>query len=112
MRHLGRPSCVSGARSSHTLYSGKGSATLADNTVLQFTPLPDASRYRVDVETENGTTVFRWRLDCQLWCFLGHSSTGGFARRLSAARAWAVSALNVTNSAVAVSPTPSSVRTC
>lgn len=41
------------------LYPDSGTATLADSTVLRFTPVPDASLYRVEVEAENGTRVFQ-----------------------------------------------------
>ena len=41
------------------LYPDTGASTLADRTVLRFTAVPDASRYRVDVETESGKTVFQ-----------------------------------------------------
>ena len=46
---------IRGATITH-LYPDSGSATLADSTVLRFTPVADASRYRVEVETETGTT--------------------------------------------------------
>jgi hypothetical protein len=48
---------IRGATMTH-LYPDAGSATLADSTVLRFMPVPDASRYRVEVETETGTSVF------------------------------------------------------
>jgi hypothetical protein len=41
------------------LYPDAGSATLADSTVLRFEPLPDASRYRVDVQIESGASVLQ-----------------------------------------------------
>jgi hypothetical protein len=40
------------------LYPDSGATTLADSTVLRFTPLPDASRYRVEVRADNGARVF------------------------------------------------------
>ena len=48
---------IRGATMTH-LYPDAGSATLADSTVLRFMPAPDASRYRVEVETETGISVF------------------------------------------------------
>lgn len=41
------------------LYPDSGSSTLADGTVLRFAALPDASRYRVEVESETGASVFQ-----------------------------------------------------
>jgi hypothetical protein len=41
------------------LYPDRGAATLADSTVLRFTPVRNASRYRVEVETETGASVFQ-----------------------------------------------------
>jgi hypothetical protein len=41
------------------LYPDLGAATLAESTVLRFDPVPDASRYRVDVQTESGVSVFQ-----------------------------------------------------
>ena len=41
------------------LYPGADAATLTESTVLRFTPVKDASRYQVELETESGTTVFQ-----------------------------------------------------
>jgi hypothetical protein len=41
------------------LYPDDGASTLPESTVLRFTPIPGASRYSVEVETESGTTVFQ-----------------------------------------------------
>ena len=41
------------------LYPDRGSATLAESTVLRFAPDPHASRYAVEVQTESGTRVLQ-----------------------------------------------------
>lgn len=41
------------------LYPRRGAATVAESTVLRFEPVPEASRYRVDVQTESGASVFQ-----------------------------------------------------
>jgi hypothetical protein len=41
------------------LYPDARATALADTTVLRFMPLPDASRYQVDVHTDFGASVFR-----------------------------------------------------
>ena len=41
------------------LHPGDGEVTLAESTVLRFSPVAEASRYSVAVETESGTTVFQ-----------------------------------------------------
>lgn len=40
------------------LYPNESAVTLADETVLRFSPDAGASRYRIEVESENGDTVF------------------------------------------------------
>ena len=49
---------IRGAVITH-LYPDSGATTIADSTVLRFTPLPDASRYRVELQTANGASVFQ-----------------------------------------------------
>jgi hypothetical protein len=41
------------------LYPNDGAATLTESTVLRFTPVPDDSRYSVEVETDSGTMLFQ-----------------------------------------------------
>ena len=41
------------------MYPNSGVATMADSTVLRFAPLPDATRYLVEVHTDAGTPVLR-----------------------------------------------------
>ena len=48
---------IRGAEITH-LYPGGDTTALADSTVLQFGPLADASRYRVEVDAESGARVF------------------------------------------------------
>jgi hypothetical protein len=48
---------IRGATIAH-LYPDSRATTLADSTVLRFTPIPGADSYTVDVETESGRMVF------------------------------------------------------